>query len=393
MPNINQIYELVNLTTKELLGEEYIVAEDLSNIVDIGKDIGNLEDGMQTFKSKLIDRIGMTQFVDRVYTGYAPKIKKTSFEYGSILQKIFTRLPDATVNEDWELENGTSYDPFVYNGAEGVTKLWNKYVTFEIDRSIQDYQLKSAFKDALAMGGFISMIWNEIDKSFTAKMDELIMRLINNCVLDTVQSELATGETLATHTGAKAVNLLKLFKDKYQPEYTITADNCIYNEDFLRFANNIIRLRSSQMTALSTQFNMGGEARFTPTANQHLVLLSQFASAFNTYLYSGTYNEEYVKLPSCETVPHWQGIKTNSTSLDIGATGTIIGKTETNTGEFTMTGVVGVLFDNDTIGVYNDRRTINSQYNPKASFTNYFVKEKVGYFADYNENFVVFYVA
>ena len=38
---VKQIYELMNTVTNEVLGKENIVAEDLSNVVDIGNEIIN----------------------------------------------------------------------------------------------------------------------------------------------------------------------------------------------------------------------------------------------------------------------------------------------------------------------------------------------------------------
>ena len=35
---VKQIYELVNASTKQVLGENAILTEDLSNVVDIGTD-------------------------------------------------------------------------------------------------------------------------------------------------------------------------------------------------------------------------------------------------------------------------------------------------------------------------------------------------------------------
>ena len=51
------------------------------------------------------------------------------------------------------------------------------------------------------------------------------------------------------------------------------------------------------------------------------------------------------------------------------------------------------MFDRDALGVTNYDSRVTTQYNAKAEFTNYFYKKDASYFNDFNENFVVFYMA
>jgi hypothetical protein len=139
-------------------------------------------------------------------------------------------------------------------------------------------------------------------------------------------------------------------------------------------------------------FNVGGKARFTSADRLHIVLLSEFAKAAQTYLYSDTYHNEFVKLPNAETVPYWQGSGKTYAFADtatIKTTKTVEG-TAVNT---TISGILGVMFDRDSLGVCNLDRRVTTSYNAKAEFFNNFYKFDAGYFNDTNENFVVFYVA
>ena len=97
---VKQIATILNtVINAEQLGESAIVNEDLSNIVDVGKALeasGTFGDNFDNFMKALIDRIGKTIFVDRVYKSQAPNIMKDGWEYGSALQKVRCDLPDAT---------------------------------------------------------------------------------------------------------------------------------------------------------------------------------------------------------------------------------------------------------------------------------------------------------
>lgn len=56
-------------------------------------------------------------------------------------------------------------------------------------------------------------------------------------------------------------------------------------------------------------------------------------------------------------------------------------------------GILGVMFDRDALGVCNERQRVTTNYNPKAEFFTNWYKVDTGYWNDLNENFVVFYAA
>lgn len=386
---VSQVYELVNTVTSEVLGESVIVSEDLSNIVDVGTAVFN-NNSFDAYSRSLVDHIGKMVFVNRKYSGFAPNVLRDGWEYGAVLQKVATKIPDATVNEDWELVAGQSYDPNVFNPAEVISRFWNKRITFEIERSITEDQLKSAFSSAEQLNGFVSMIFNEIDKSLTVKMDALVMRLINNMVIDTIVDDFGS-DALDSKSGVKAVNLLYKYNTDYglTGDDALTASDCMYNPDFLRYASEQIDLYVGYLNGLSSLFNIGGEARFTPTDKLHVVLLKQFDSASKIYLQSDTFHKDLVALPMHEVVPYWQGSGTGYAFAD---TSKIYG-TSANNNTKQISGVLAVMFDHDALGICNERDKVTTNYNAKGSFTNYFYKRFEGAFNDANENFVVFFVA
>ena len=186
---VKQIYEIMNGITKEMLGDEVIVKEDLSNIVELGQQFEDIV-GLDNYVKKLPDHVGKVVFVDRKYEGRAPQILMDGWEYGSIIEKIMTRIPEAVENEDWQLVDGASYDPNVFHAPDVLGEFWNKRTTFEIDMSITRKQVKSSFDNVTQLNSFLSMILNAIETSLTVKLDALIMRTINNFVGETINESL-----------------------------------------------------------------------------------------------------------------------------------------------------------------------------------------------------------
>lgn len=314
-----------------------------------------------------------------------------SWEFGSVLEKINADIPEAEENKTWDLVDGKTYAQDVFHKPVVTAKFFNAKVTFEVPVSITERQVKDSFSNSEQLNAFLSMIYNAVEKAITIKTDALIMRTINNMIGETLLADATAfgGETpdYTAASTARCVNLLKLYNT--QKGATLTADKAITDPDFIKFASYTIGLYSDRLASISSVFNIGGKARFTPKENLHIVLLSDFEKAAKTYLYADSYNKDQVLLPNAETIPFWQG---SGTKYDFDSTAHI-NIQETGGKTVDISGVLGVMFDRDALGVCNLNRRVTTNYNAKAEFFNNYYKFDAGYFNDTNENFVVFFVA
>lgn len=380
---VNQIYEIVNDTVRETLGDTAVLNEDLSNVVDIGDAVFDAN-AFDKYVRSLVNHIGRVIFVNRTYSGGAPSVLMDGWQYGSILQKISSEMPEATENESWELIDGTSYDPNIFRKPVAIQKFFNKKTTFEIDRSITEKQVKQSFSSAEQLNGFLSMLFNEVEKALTVMTDNLIMRTINSFTGETMYDAFNTADY--SETSIRAVNLLKQYNEIYGE--TLTADKAITSPEFIRYAAYVMGIYKDRMSRMSKLFNIGGMQRFTPESMLHFVTLSDFTRAADVFLQSGTFHNDFVRLPKSETVPYWQGSGTDYSFDSISS----INVTTPNGHTVNVSGILGVMFDRDALGVANFERRITTNYNPKAEFTNYFYKQDAQYFNDLNENFVTFFI-
>jgi hypothetical protein len=389
---VQQIYTLMNTVTSEIMGKTDVVKEDLSNVVDVGKELFSNTD-VDNYVKSLVNHIGKVIFVNRPYTGNVPSMMMDSWEFGSVLEKIQADIPQATENKSWELTDGQSYDPNVFYKPTVSVKFFNSRVTFEVPMSFTEKQVKDSFSNAAQLNGFLSMLYNAVDKSMTVKVDSLVMRTIDNMIAHTLHAEFSTvtDGNYSESSGTKAVNLLKLYNAKYSK--TLTAEQAVTDPDFIRYASYIMGVYADRMGKLSTLFNVGKKERFTPSDMLKVVMLSDFEKAASTYLYADTWHNENVKLPTAETVPYWQG---SGTGYDFASTSGIQVAISDGTGatvEVVAGGILAIMYDKDAMGVCNTDRRVTTQYNAKAEFFNNFYKFDASYFNDLNENFVVFFVA
>lgn len=388
---VKQIYELVNAATGETLGKTDLLQEDLSNLVDVGNEIFNAN-SIDKYVRSLVDHIGKVIFVNRPYSGVVPSVLRDGWEYGAVLEKITAQLPRATENESWELEDGTSYDPNIFYKPEVSAKFFNKRTTWEIPMSFAEMQARGSFSNATQMNGFMSMLFTAIENSKTIKTSDMVMRTINNMIGETMYDK-------SVHTNSvKAINLLADFNTKFRSgsgDTPLTLASCVTDPDFIRYSAYIMGLYKSRMSRMSTLFNIGEQPRFTASDKLHFVMLAEFAEAANVYLQSDTFHNEYVKLPEAEIVPYWQGTSAGANAFTIAKTSAIDVNISTEVSgshpHIQQSGILGVMFDRDALGVCNERQRVTTNYNPKAEFFTNWYKVDTGYWNDLNENFVVFY--
>lgn len=393
---VKQIYEIINNVSGEVLGKTDIVLEDLTGIVDLGKEVFN-QSAVDNYVKSLVNHIGKVIFVNRPYAGKVPSVLMDAWEFGSVLEKISADVPAAEENDTWDLKDGQTYSQDVFHKPTVTAKFFNSKATFEVPVSITERQVKESFSNAAQLNGFISMIYAAVEKSMTIKADALIMRTINNMIAETLLADVVafggtdgnmTEADLASASTARCVNLLKLYNDKTGATTKLTAAKAITDPDFIRFASYVMGTYADRLQSISTLFNVGKKERFTPKDMLHVVLLSDFAKAAQTYLYSDTFNRGDVLLPQAETVPFWQGSGQN---YEFASTGHIHVK-ESGGKAVEISGVLGVMFDRDALGVCNLDRRVTTNYNAKAEFFNNYYKFDAGYFNDTNENFVVFFI-
>ena len=392
--DVKQIATLVNSVNNEIIGANALLEEDLSNVVDVGKAVFDAT-SYDNYVKALVDHIGKVIFVDRKYTGELASLYRDNWEYGAVMEKVYvTELPEAVENESWKLEDGASYDPNIFKQPKVAAKFYNKKTTFEVDLSIADIQVRSAFDSATQLNAFISMLMNSVDTAINIRLEGLSERVINTLIANTIYNDIP--DLAPQKGGIKAVNLLKEYNTAMglTGEAALSVADAMYTPDFIKFASYTISRYIKRIEKPSKLFNCGGLVRHTPANMQHLILLSDFKAAADVYLQSGVFNDQFTALPKSESIAYWQGTGTDYSFSSISKIDVDIADpaNEGSTVRVAWGGVLGVLFDHWAGGITNDKRRVTSNYNAKAEFTNMFYKQDCNYFVDLNENCVVFFI-
>lgn len=383
MATVNQIYTLVNDAASQALGSAAITAKDTGSLVSLGDQVLSSDTNKEAFYGALVDRIGRTVIAIRQYPRKERAVKRDEMEWGAVYQKISYKLHNAVENGSWATE--TQADPFdVEVSTEAVQKLFSKIGTWSYEDSIPDYQLFTAFSSAPQMGAFISGIYVNMDNALALAEDNLANLAVDTYMAGALISGQATQKRnlLAEYNAATSAGL--------------TAAAALRSTDFLKFASREIKTVIDNMQMMSTLYNDGSVPRFTPNDRVVVEVLSQFASATDTYLQADTYHNELTALPNYEKIVYWQGAGTSYAFEDVSSiniTNASLATEDNATGTISQSGIIAFVHDYDAVASIIYKRRSHSIYNPRAERYNIFEKADKGYAVDLSENGVVFYIA
>ena len=377
MSKVSQIYDLVNQTAKESMGERAITVKDVSSLIALGDSVLASNTDTENFLNTLVDRIARTVFSVRQYESDSEGMVRHPFEFGCIVQKIYIDLPEAKKNDAWEIgksDYSSKFAPVIKPTAK--QKLFNGITTWEVDVTIPDFMFRTAFTNETSMATFIDAI-------FTAMDNMMSLALENNANL-TRASFIARKIKGGKPCGA--INLLHEYNTITSAGLTV--ENALMNAEFLAWASRSINLWVKRMSKMSVLFNEEGYKRHTPKDKLVVNLLQDFTSACDTFLGANTFHDELVKLPMYDSVAYWQSA---GESFDFNDTSAInIKLDETNT--VSKKGIIGVIYDYEAMGVTLNERRSTSERNNHDEYTNYYNKANIGYFNDMSENGIVFYL-
>lgn len=377
MSKVEQIYTLVNETAKESMGEKAIAVKDVSSLIALGDSVLSSASDTENFLNTLVDRIARTVFSVRRYETDTEGMVRHPFEFGCIVQKIYVDMPEAKQNNSWEIgkEGYTPvFAPVIKPTAK--QKLFKGITTWEVDVTIPDYMLRTAFLNETSMATFIDAIFTAMDNMITLALE-------NNANL-TRASFIA--RKLKGGKPCGAINLLHEYNTLTSA--SLTVEGAMMNAEFLAWASRAINLWVKRMSKMSVLFNEEGYKRHTPKDKIVVNLLQDFTSACDTFLGANTFHDELVKLPMYDSVAYWQGA---GESFDFNDTSAIKVKIdESNTIE--KKGIIGIVYDYEAMGVTLNERRSTSERNNHDEYTNYYNKANIGYFNDMSENGIVFYL-
>ena len=395
MAIIKQIASIVNDAVTDALGTDSLKDISTTDFVSMGKAI-DAANAYENFYGSLVNRLTGTIFAVREYSPTTRGILRDEDAFGAFKQKVHYNIATAvanpahqipTVNGETGARTYTQSSPYDVNTTLQIKALvfggqgtWSIEVIRPID------QIRTAFVNAAEMAAFIDGLYVYIENSIKLEL-EAIERAAAN-----------TGIARALKKGHSR-NLLAEYNASVPAGDVLTADTCLTNMEFLKFASKAINDTLGYMESMSTLFNEGAMPKFTPRDRAVVEMLHSFVSASEMYLQADTFHNDLVSLPLFNDVKFWQTAGTSFAFDDVSKISVqhddfIVDPTdETDTGLVTQDGIICFIHDIDAIAAFFGYRRTWEEVNNRSDVVIHGEQARKGYAVDPNENMVVFYIA
>ena len=351
---LNQIATLLNETiVPNLLGEGTTIAADLSNIVDIGTAMANIDaDTVQNYAKSFIAGVARNYFDTRKYEGSDYGLMIDSKEYGGVIQRVKAGLQETSDSPIWTLQNGTDYFDGKYYGIDVNNKIYSEDTIFMVTNSIPTEMYKQYFTSADGVQQLISLIESSIDNTVTFNLEgtakSIYQALIKN---------------------GNKINLRSLYNTNAGT--SLTANEFLHNSTALRWAAEQISRLRMMIRNFNKKYNDGTIETFTPAEDTFVTLLTEFSKAMQYNMEADTFHNDLVSVGSFNEIDFWQNSGTDLLP-SLGVTAEV--KVDNGSGEepTTISNVVSVIHDRFTCGMTARLDKITASYIPKGDFTTYF---------------------
>lgn len=373
---VNQIYGIVNSVASQALGDSAITTTDLTGLISLGKTVLSSNTNSDNFLNVLADRIGKTVLRTLDVSAEFPFLLRNDYEFGAILQKIDIQPMPAQTNTSENI-GAIDYKPnqFAINKPVVSQTFFTDIDTFSYKVTVPDVMFKRAFTSAEAMGAFIDGIMKSLEESMTQGLNAVAHMAVCNFIGEKIYNTNAV------------INLRTDYNTKFNK--TLTKAECLSDTDFLKYASMIIKNYIGYLATPKTVFNTAGKQRSTTRDNLHCMMLNDYVSSTETYLYSGTFHKDFVELPYFQPVEHWMAFTETADSIEPTANDAI--DIVTSSGhEVAESGIICVLADREAIATGIVDRYMATDRNNADRYTNYTSGTSVQYINDTSENGIIF---
>ena len=382
----NKIATLLNSTlVPNVFGGDsgVTIAEDLSNVVDLGTKLANIDgDTLKTYLKDFVVGVFDTYVDTREYKDETYGLFLSEVEYGGALQRVKAKLSKAYDTDILTLvskdNSGPDYKDGYYYGSEWDSTLYTKDSGFMVPWSLSTTMYQRYFTDGAGVQKLIAMIEANIDTTLKVELNTLARGVLRKLVL-------------SAYTGSRYIPLLTTYNTEMgltseDPGY-VTVSNYKQSESFKIWVQTLVLKLRKYITDINSKYNNGDVYTFCPEADSRCILLTEFAADLDVALGSVYHTEMVEGLGEYRTINYWQNASEDilpvitAADLDHSIAAsvhdqiseiTVPASGATPATVVTIDHVVGVIFDKYAAFICDKLDKTTSDYIPKGDFVSYF---------------------
>lgn len=382
MATYNQTNTVLNSLMSQYRGSTALTSTSLKDLISLGRSSISSSDFKEAYTNSLADVIGKTVFRYLQSSLEFPELYRDEFEFGGILRKIRIRPNQMKENASVKIgEQGFTPDPFGINKPNFGEKFFTDFDSWSDEITVPDKLLNTSFHDGSEAGSFIQALMDSVGNNFTAHQNLSNKTALINWI----------GEKIYNNNGV--VNLRTMYNTQFSKSLTMA--QCLTDQDFLQYAGMIIRNLVNYLKADNAIYNVGHEVNATPDEDLLLYFITDFVSAYETYLLNGKsiFTTEFIKLPNYREINTWQAGGSAQYTMPTFASNTAVKITTSSNHGIDTSGVIGIIADRNGIATTaNDIYVATDRYNG-ARYTNYTYGAVAQYINDLDEQGIVLTIA
>lgn len=382
--SFNQVATILTAIAKQATGIENISVTDTSSFVTVAQK--TLSVGYDPIYSAINQVIAKTIFSNRAYSRKFGGLMVDQQKWGAVTRKISFGDTNPQTNDEYNLTDGGSVDPFKVSKAKPVQYNFFGRETYKRADTTFENQLDVAFRGPDEFAAFLAAktqnIYNQREQDLEIFARGTVANLIGGVISKGKQTQI-----VHLLTEYNAITGLALTDETvYQPENFVPFMKWVYSR--IAAVSSLLSERSNQY-----HFDVTGDPvimRHTPENRQKVYLYAPTQYQISAQVLADVYHDNYLRYADHENVNYWQAIQTPDTinvtpSVLDPATGNVTKAEAVN-----QANIFGVIFDEEAAGMTETDTAVRTQVNAAGRYTNTFWFYTFQNWNDFTENAVVF---
>lgn len=390
--SFQQSATLLNDVLEQMTGASSLAPVNEAEFVAVGTTV--LQAGYDQLNTAISQVLTKSIYSARAYEPIYPSIMRDSQQWGGIVRKVTTLDLDFIDDEAFKVANGngtSDCDPFYVNRQKAVQFNFYGGNVKELVVTTTEDQLRQAFSSSADFGSFMAAQAQNLINQINQKIEAESRITVNNMI-----------GAACEEGGDRVVHLFSEYKQD-TGNTTIDITNYLSAAEFEPFAKwfygrintlkDMMKERTSKFHANITTYNGAALSkpimRHTPEQYLNIFMISDFMNQIDASALSGIYNTQFLSIGGYERVNYWQAIESPYTVQIVPNILDTDGTCFATDDPQTCTPVVGVLFDDEALGITIIDEGVRSIENPRGRYFNNWYNWTARWYNDQTENFVV----
>lgn len=390
--SFQQSSTLLNAVLEQMTGTSSLAPVNEAEFVAVATTV--LQAGYDQLNKAVSQVLTKSIYAARAYSPIYPSIMKDSQVWGGIVRKVTILDLDFIDDKAFGLADGNGIsdcDPFLVNKQKAVQFNFYGGNVKELVVTTTEDQLRQAFTSSADFGSFMAAQSQNLINQLNQKIEAESRITVNNMIL-----------AASVEGGDRVLHVLSEYKAE-TGNTTITAANYLSAAEFEPFAKwfygrlntlkSFMRERTAKYHANITSYNGAALSkpilRHTPEENLNIFMNSDFMNQIDASALSGIYNTQFLSIGGFERVNYWQSINAPTTVKGIPNIMGVDGTCYAPESAQTAAGVIGVLFDDEALGITVIDEGVRTIENPRGRYFNNWYNWTARWYNDQTENFVV----